>query len=269
MKENPTLRLLHQRASLRVYDKRDISQETLDQILQAMMRAPTAGNQMLYSVIVVRDDVTKQKLAQSCDHQAFIATAPVLLIFLADHQRWFDYYRQNDVAGYCNRHGLRFEAPQESDLLLAIEDAMIAAQNAVIAAESLGIGSCYIGDIMENYEFHRELFDLPDWAFPIGMLCLGYYRENHLKKLRPRFEQQYIVFDEKYRHLSADEYEQMFAEQAKSFFFAESLSCGQLCAGVLCQKNRSCLQQGDGALCQSAMKQWDGRLLNPSLPEKK
>ena len=52
MKENPTLRLLHQRASLRVYDKRDISQETLDQILQAMMRAPTAGNQMLYSVIV-------------------------------------------------------------------------------------------------------------------------------------------------------------------------------------------------------------------------
>lgn len=189
MKENPTLRLLHQRASLRVYDKRDISQETLDQILQAMMRAPTAGNQMLYSVIVVRDDVTKQKLAQSCDHQAFIATAPVLLIFLADHQRWFDYYRQNDVAGYCNRHGLRFEAPQESDLLLAIEDAMIAAQNAVIAAESLGIGSCYIGDIMENYEFHRELFDLPDWAFPIGMLCLGYYRENHLKKFRPRFEQ--------------------------------------------------------------------------------
>ena len=59
MKENPTLRLLHQRASLRVYDKRDISQETLDQILQAMMRAPTAGNQMLYSVIVVRDDATK------------------------------------------------------------------------------------------------------------------------------------------------------------------------------------------------------------------
>ena len=68
MKENPTLRLLHQRASLRVYDKRDISQETLDQILQAMMRAPTAGNQMLYSVIVVRDDVTKQKLRPSGVH---------------------------------------------------------------------------------------------------------------------------------------------------------------------------------------------------------
>ena len=269
MKENPTLCLLNQRASLRVYDKRDISQETLDVILQAMMRAPTAGNQMLYSVIVVRDEQTKQKLAQSCDHQAFIATAPVLLIFLADHQRWFDYYQQNDVAGYCDRQGLRFEAPQESDLLLAIEDAMIAAQNAVIAAESLGIGSCYIGDIMENYEFHRELFDLPDWAFPIGMLCLGYYRENHLKKLRPRFEQQYIVFDEKYRHLSADEYEQMFAEQAKSFSLQNPYHADNYAQAFYARKTGAAFSKEMARSARVAMKQWDGRLLNPSLPEKK
>ena len=248
MKENPTLRLLNQRASLRVYDKRDISQETLDQILQAMMRAPTAGNQMLYSVIVVRDDATKQKLAQSCDHQAFIATAPVLLIFLADHQRWFDYYQQNDVAGYCDRQGLRFEAPQESDLLLAIEDAMIAAQNAVIAAESLGIGSCYIGDIMENYEFHRE---------------------NHLKKLRPRFEQQYIVFDEKYRHLSADEYEQMFAEQAKNFSLQNPYHADNYAQAFYARKTGAAFSKEMARSARVAMKQWDGRLLNPNLPEKK
>ena len=206
MIDNPTLQVLNNRVSLRVYDQREISQETLDVILEAMMRAPTAGNQMLYSVIVVRDQKTKEILAQTCDHQAFIATAPVILIFLADHQRWFDYYRLNGVAEYCDREGLQFEAPQESDLLLAIEDAMIAAQNAVIAAESMGIGSCYIGDIVENYEVHRELFDLPDWAFPIGMLCLGYYRENHLKKLRDRFDKQYIVFDEKYKHLTEEEF---------------------------------------------------------------
>lgn len=29
---------------------------------------------------------------------------------------------------------------------------LLRAQNAAIAAESGGIGSCYIGDIMENYE---------------------------------------------------------------------------------------------------------------------
>ena len=35
------------------------------------------------------------------------------------------------------------------DLMLAVTDTAIAAQNAVVAAESFGIGSCYIGDIME------------------------------------------------------------------------------------------------------------------------
>ena len=155
---NSVLDVINNRTSLRVYDNREISQEILDKILHAAMRAPTAGNQMLYSILVVRDEQTRKLLSQSCDHQAFIATAPVILIFLADHQRWFDYYQLNGVAEYCDREGLRFEAPQESDLLLAIEDAMAAAQNAVIAAESLGIGSCYIGDILENYEFHKELF---------------------------------------------------------------------------------------------------------------
>ena len=41
--------------------------------------------------------------------------------------------------------------------MLAVTDCAIAAQNAVTAADSLGLGSCYIGDIMEQCEFHREL----------------------------------------------------------------------------------------------------------------
>ena len=38
----------------------------------------------------------------------------------------------------------------------------IAAQNAVVAAESLGIGSCYIGDVIENAEQMREALHLPE-----------------------------------------------------------------------------------------------------------
>ena len=94
---NETLKTINGRVSLRGYDKRDISKEDLDAILEAAMRAPTAGNQMLYSIIVIKDEETKKILSKTCDNQAFIATAPVLLLFLADHQRWFDYYEQNGV----------------------------------------------------------------------------------------------------------------------------------------------------------------------------
>ena len=51
---NETLKTINGRVSLRGYDKRDISKEDLDAILNAAMRAPTAGNQMLYSVIVIK-----------------------------------------------------------------------------------------------------------------------------------------------------------------------------------------------------------------------
>ena len=265
---NPTLELMNNRVSLRVYDDRPIPQEVLDTILHAMMRAPTAGNQMLYSVIVVRDENTKKILSQTCDHQAFIATAPVILVFLADHQRWFDYYRLEGVGEYCDRKGLSFEAPQESDLLLAIEDTMIAAQNAVIAAESLGIGSCYIGDIIENYEVHRELFDLPDWAFPIGMLCLGYYRENHLRKPRKRFDRQYIVFDEKYKHLTDEEYRAMYAEQVATFQPDNPYGADNFAQAFYARKTGAVFSKEMARSTRVAMKQWDGRLLNPKIPQK-
>lgn len=72
------------------------------------------------------------------------------------------------------------------DLLLATTDATIAAQNAVVAAESLGIGSCYIGDILEQHDLHRELLNLSEYVVPVCMLVLGYPAEDHFKRQKPK-----------------------------------------------------------------------------------
>lgn len=215
-------KLVKNRVSLRTYDERDISEEDLNQIVEAAMLAPTAGNQMLYSIIVIRDPETKKKLAESCDHQPFIAKAPVLLLFVSDQHKWFEYYRQNGVPEYAEREeGLLWEEPGEADLLLSIEDTMIAAQSAVLMAESMGIGSCYIGDILEQYEFHKELFALPKHVVPITMLCLGYYREDYKRVHHKRFDRKYVMFSEKYRELSKEEIADMFCEQEKEFHPSE------------------------------------------------
>ena len=71
--------------------------------------------------------------------------------------------------------------------MLAVTDCVIAAQNAVTAADSLGLGSCYIGDIMERCEFHRELLNLPDYVFPAVMLVIGAPTQQQLD--RPKSEQ--------------------------------------------------------------------------------
>ncbi len=209
---NKTLQLIKKRTSLRKFADKPVLEEEKNEIIDAALRAPTAGNMMLYSIIIVNDKNKKEVLSKTCDNQPFIARAPLLMVFLADFQRWYDYYHLTDVKEYCAKKELKFTGPAASDLMLACSDALIAAQNAVIAAESLGIGSCYIGDIMENYEKHKQLLSLTKWTFPVAMLVMGHYPAKH-PSISTRFDKKYIVFEDTYRHLADNELKDMFAER--------------------------------------------------------
>jgi len=225
---NETLHVIQNRRSVRAYDDRPIERETVDRIIQAAMRAPTAGNMMLYSIIEIDDQTLKDKLAVSCDNQPFIARAPLLLLFVADYQRWFDYFVLSDVEGYCQAQGQEFRYPGEGDLMLACCDGLIAAQTAVLAAESLGIGSCYIGDILERYEYHRELLDLPQYVSPIALVCFGYPRvEGPPKKLTPRFPQENVHFRNRYERLDGARLRAMFASRDTGQYAGDAANFGQ------------------------------------------
>lgn len=199
---NEVLKTILERASLRKYADRPIDPAHRELILKSAWRAPTAGNMMLYSVIEVTDQRIKDTLAETCDHQPFIAKAPMVLVFLADVTRWYDYYEACGVMEWQRSQGKPYEGPDEADFLLACNDAIIAAQNTVIAAESLGIGSCYIGDIMERYETHRELFHLPEYTFPVCMLCYGYYPGGRKPETRWRLDERYILHENRYQRVS-------------------------------------------------------------------
>jgi len=117
----------------------------------------------------------------------------------------------------CTERGLDFRHPEEGDLFLACCDALIAAQNAVIAADALGLGSCYIGDIMEQYETHKELLDLPQYVFPICMVVFGYPTQQQKdREYTTRFDEKFIVFENRYRRLDKTEFDEMFAERERN-----------------------------------------------------
>lgn len=211
------LDILKNRTSLRVYDEKPLPEDAVNQILEAAMRAPTAGNMMSYSVIIIEDQEKKEILSRSCDNQPFIAKAPLVLIFAADFQKLYDYYIINKIGKYCARTQKPFTKPSSASLFLAINDAVIAAQNAVIAGETLGIGSCYIGDIMEHYEEHRKLLNLPEFVFPAAMLCMGYYPEGYKKNIRERFDKKYIVFKDEYKKLPSEAIKDMYSNWDSRF----------------------------------------------------
>ena len=206
---NETIRLLFERKSVRVYTGQKISDENKNLILDAAIQAPTAGNMHLYSIIDITDRQIIDRLAINCDHQAFIAQAAMVLIFCADYQRTYDGFAltQSDIS---------IQKPRVGDLLLACNDAIIAAQNAVMAASSLGIGSCYIGDILENTERNTELLHLPAFVLPITMLVFGYPTQQQIDRKKPaRIGREFIVHENRYQQMDANQYENMIEAQSK------------------------------------------------------
>ena len=194
---NQTIKELFDRKSVRVFTEQEISKEDKNLILRAATMAPTAGNQQLYTILDITDQKVKDALVKTCDNQPFIAEAKMVLIFCADCKKWYDAFL---TAGCSPRD------PGVGDLTLAMADAIIAAQNAVVAAESLGIGSCYIGDITENCEEQRRLLNLPKFVFPACMLVFGYptQQQKNRKKLS-RMPMEHIVHENGYREMNAAE----------------------------------------------------------------
>ncbi len=198
---NPVIQSLHERKSIRAYEDKPIDPALKREILLAAMQAPTAGNQQLYTILDITDGELKQRLAVTCDNQPFIAKAPMALVFCADPLKWVDAYHS---AG-CSPRPIG-----PGDLMLAMQDALIAAQNAVTAAWSLGIGSCYIGDIMENAETHREMLHLPPNVMPATMVVFGYPTARQTDKPKaPRSPFETVVQTNVYHRLTGEELRQM------------------------------------------------------------
>lgn len=211
-----TLQVIDGRASLRQYADRPIDRQDIERIIESAMRAPTAGNMMLYTILEVADPAKKARLAETCGH-SFIAAAPLALLFLADMQRWVDFFDSNGVPANCAKEGRTYRTPDAGKLLMACSDALAAAENSVIAAESIGIGSCYVGDILGHAEEHRALFDLPEFAFPLALVCYGYRPKGAAAERAERFDAKYIHHQDAYRRFSQGELAEMLARVEAKF----------------------------------------------------
>jgi len=196
---NNTIKELIERKSTRLFKDKEISKEDKELIIKGAINAPTAGNMQLYSILDITNQSIKDKLAVYCDNQGFISDSKLCLIFCADYYKWQKAFISAN---------LKPRKIEEGDLLLAMEDTIIAAQNSVVAAHSLGIGSCYIGDIMENAEEVIKLLQIPEHVYPACMLVFGYPKTQMKEKPR-RMDNKYVVFENTYKKLDNDEIKEM------------------------------------------------------------
>lgn len=185
---NQVIETLLEHRSIRSYKNDPIPDSYLDAIYDGIQAAPTSINGQQLSVIVVKDQEKKEKIAELAGGQAWIAQAPVFLLFAAD-------YHRAKLAADKYGQPLVITDSVESIMVSSV-DVGLAMGNAIGIAESLGLGIVPIGAVRRDPEAMIELLKLPEYVFPVAGLVVGYPEDRSAKK--PRFPREALVHEETY-----------------------------------------------------------------------
>ena len=186
--------------TIRNFSDRPVSDEIIAQILNCGVRASTTGNMQWYSIVVTTGTDMKNRLAFYHFNQNVAKTAPVLLTFCADINRFNLWCKINNANPGYNNFLSFFNA--------AI-DALLVAQNVCIAAENVGLGICYLGTTTYNAPEITELLELPRFVFPVTTLALGWPAE--FPDLTDRLPLEAVVHKEIYRNISEEHLKQLYS----------------------------------------------------------
>ena len=191
---NSTIDLMKSHRSIRKFTDREVDDQTLKTIIAAAQCAATSHFVQAYTVIQVRDNENRQVIASLAGPQAWVARAPVFLVFCADLNR---------LEAVCRIHDSAAEKGWAEQFVTATVDAALLAQNVLLAAESLGLGGVFIGGIRNDPQTVCDLLAIPDQAYPVFGMCLGW--PAHDPPPKPRLPVEAVLFTDRYpRHHDAD-----------------------------------------------------------------
>ena len=150
--------VLKERHSVRLYQDRPVEAEKLQTILEAISRAPSAGNLQAYEVYLVREAERRAELVRASGDQEFLAQAQTVLVFCAHVKRAEERYLKRGKELYC------------------VQDATIACTFAMLAATALGLSSVWMGAFDEDAV--RGIIGAPRDQRLVAMLPVGYAAES-------------------------------------------------------------------------------------------
>ena len=180
--------ILHRR-SIRRFDTCQIEEDTLQQILQAGLYAPSAGGRQGVIFAVSQNQEVNERLGKikRANSNPRMATATSYVSreqpSIADDPKLIN-------AFYDAPTVITMFAPK--DFLFAAEDCAVAAENMMLAADALGVGSCYIGQGWTAFAdpYGQEVlrqWNIPTDHYAVMQLLLGYPRPGDVyPQAKPR-----------------------------------------------------------------------------------
>ena len=146
------------RRSIRKYKDIPVEWDKVGTILEAGRWAPSSGNIQNWKFITIEDKEKIKQLAEACAEQLWIATAPFIILVVAEPNPAIRHY------------GVR------GDRLYTVQNCSCAAMNMMLAAHSVGLGTCWIGAFDE--ERVKAIVELPEQIRPQMLLTVGYADEE-------------------------------------------------------------------------------------------
>lgn len=188
---NETIKHQLDHRTIRFFKDQRVPEEQMEAILNVFQRTATSVAMQAVSIIRVEDQTKKEAIAE-VGNQPYIAKAPELFILI------IDLYRNYTIA---KEKGYEGDGPGMNSFFQASADAHLAAQNMVNAAESLGLGTNYLGNVLNNPSKMVEILDLPKYTFPILGLSMGIVDDE--PELKPRMSNDLRVFKDSYQRFDS------------------------------------------------------------------
>lgn len=187
---NETIKTQLNHKTIRKFKNEKLTKEEVDLLVDVARHTATSNFRQSYSIISITDDKLKKELAE-IGGQPYIAEVGHLFVFVVDQRR-------NQLIAEAT--GAKATVQGTADRFISgFTDAVIAAQNVVNAAESLGMGTVFLGSILNDNEKLVELLKLPQYVYPAVGLAVGWPDQE--PQLKPRLPKEIIHMENKYKEI--------------------------------------------------------------------
>lgn len=176
---NATVDTLLERRSIRKFKPKPLPDDVVETLETVAQHA--ASSQFLndWSAIRVTEPAAKKRLAE-IGGQPYIATAPLLYVFVLDEHR---------NAAIAARKGVEvasdaFTLNGSYRFTQAQNDAVLALHAMETAAYSLGLGCVILGSLLNDVPALIDLLNLPEYTYPVLGIAIG--KPDQEPAIKPR-----------------------------------------------------------------------------------
>lgn len=167
------------RRSIRKYIDKPIEDEKIIRLIESARLAPSGDNTQPWHFIVVKSQLSRQRLAEASHKQKWMLSSPVFIVCVADIRCRI----KEDINISLNE-----DSPQK-ELKQIIRDTSISIEHMLLEASNLELGTCWVAWFTQ--EKIRPILNIPNDKYVVGIITLGYPDET--PKARPRKEIKEII----------------------------------------------------------------------------